>query len=152
MMLSVYVKGVTSMRHIHPDFKSKKVLTYIADLIIEYGYDHYYDMSEGDKAGLAVLLNQQGGRSDEFSCITQGAHSDQIINAFRKSLNGDREDDINFLETIKENVINYYDYTMKCLFDYVNEDFRLAKNEWLDHLAKEGDPDQAYDKYRENLA
>lgn len=40
---------------------------------------------------------------------------------------------------------------MELLFEYVHDDYQSSRNEWLDFAAKNGDPDQAYDQYRDSL-
>jgi hypothetical protein len=143
------VKGMTYMNNIHPDYKTKKILGYIADLIIEYGYDNYADLSESDLHGLVVLLNEAGGTIDELSFISEG--NSGIMSLFRKSLVGNIQDNENFLDALKTSAIQYYEHTMESLFNYVHRDYQQSRREWLDHAAKYGDPDAAYDQYRETL-
>lgn len=144
------VNGMTRM-NIHPDYMDKKVLTFVADLIIEESYDSYSDLDETDKMALASLLIEAGGRDDEFSFLTNSSDSEQLINALRKALDGTSTDNQTLIDIIKDNVVEYYDNTMEKLFIYVMRDYECSKREWLDHLAKQGDPDEAYDRYRETL-
>lgn len=137
--------------NIHPDYKTKKVMGFIADLIIEYGYTDYSDLTESDKAGLAALLCEASGRTDEFSCITSTSHADQTINLFRKALAGGKEEAQQFLDAIKENAIDYFDYTMNALFNWTIDDYQRSRREWQDHIYKHGDPDQAYQEFHEGL-
>lgn len=137
------------MNNIHPDYKTKKILGYIADLITEYDYDTYSDLSESDLFGLVTLLNEAGGRIDELSFISE---TDGIMALFRKSLTGNIQDNENFLDAIKTGALEYYEHTMKSLFDYVYRDYQQSRHEWLDYVAKHGDPDQAYDQYRETIS
>lgn len=140
------------MNYPNPIYRTKKVLTFIADLIIDYDYDHYYDLSEDDKAELTALLSEAAGRDGEHEFIVESDNLDQTIGYFRKALAGTREDDEKFLEIIKKNAIRYYENSMETLFNYVLDDYRHERNEWLDYVAKHGDPDEAYDRYREGLA
>lgn len=137
---------------IHPDYRNKKILNYVTDLIIDYDYNHYADFSQADKEGLVALLIDADGRMDEFCCITDSTHSDETINLFKKALDGTQEDNERFLEAIKANAVHYYDRVMEELFYDVLSDYEQARHEWLDYMAKHGDPDEAYDRYREGLA
>ncbi len=136
---------------IHPDFKTKKILTFIADLIISYDYNSYDDLAESDKSTLAALMNEAGGRDDELSFLVEG-DTRVFLALFRKSLTGLPEDKENLMEALKDQAVQYYDYTMHQLFDYVINDYESSRKEWLDHMAKHGDPDQATDFYLEGLA
>ena len=137
--------------NIHPSFRDTKILAHIADLIIDYKYHNYNDLTDEDKLPLVALLIKASGHSDEFNWITENVHSDQTINSFIKLLEGQKEAEFIFLETIKSNAIDYYDSILKALFEYVYEDYVQSRYEWLDKMAKEGDPDMAHDQYRNNL-
>lgn len=139
------------MKSIHPAFKTKKVLSHVADLIIEHGYDYYTDLSEGDKCELAALLNEVGGSDDEFCFLTEG--DNELAAHFRNVLiRPSPTNQESLIETLRDNAIHYYDYTMDALFNYVKDDYKQSRNEWLDHMAKHGDPDKAYDLYRETIS
>lgn len=136
------------MYNIHPDYKTKKVLTFVADLIIEYDYDTYDDLSESDLLSFASLLNEAGGVIDELSFISEDSHT--TMESFRNYLTSNNSE--NFLDAIKTSALHYYEHTMKSLFNYVYSDYQQSRREWLDHTAKYGDPDAAYDQYRESLS
>lgn len=142
------VKGMTNMKYIHSDFKTKKILRFIADLIVDYDYKSYDDLSDADKSMLTAYLIEAAGRSGETECIVESAHFDQTINLFKKSLIGTKEDDENFLEAIKSNAIDYYEHTMQALFDYVLTDYQTSRMEWLEDIAKYGNPDDIDENYR----
>ena len=136
------------MNNIHPDYKTKKVLTFVADLIIEYQYDTYNDLSESDLFHFAALLNEAGGVIDELSFISEDSHT--TMESFRNYLTTNNSE--NFLDAIKTSALHYYDHTMKSIFNYVYSDYQQSRREWIDHAAKYGDPDIAYDQYRESLS
>jgi hypothetical protein len=144
-------KGMVNMKYPNPIYKTKKVLTYIADLIIDYDYDHYFDLSEHDKAQLASLLSESAGSQSEHDFIFESDNLDKTISYFRKALCGTAIDDENFLEVIKKNAIDYYDRSMEELFNYVWDHYRSERNEWSDAVAKNGNPDEAYDQLKDNL-
>jgi hypothetical protein len=131
--------------NIHPDFKNKKILQYVADLIINYGYEHYSDLSDADKEGLTALLIEANPYE------TDSIIDSHVVAYFCKSLNGTADDNENFLQIIKAKSVDYYEKTMELLFEYVNDDYESQRNEWLDFAAKHGDSDQAYDQYRDSL-
>ena len=138
------------MINVHPEFYTKPIRQYISDLIHEYGYTHYIDLSTGDKAKLASLLIDAAGK-DGYECIIESTNSDQTLEVFKKSLSGTNDDDEIFLETIKSNAINYYDAIMNTLFNEMMAEYISERNEWMDYVAKQTDPDAAYEQYRRNL-
>jgi len=147
------VKGMTSMNHIHPCFKTKEVLQYIAGLIIDYNYKSINDLSDTEKGEFAALLIEASGRLGEAECIVESPHFDQTINYLKTALKADtKENNEKFLMTIKDNAINYYENTMEAIFEYVLADYQQECREWLNHVAKYGDPDTAHDRYLEQLA
>lgn len=122
------------MRHIHPSFKTKKVLNFIGDLIVEYDYKEFSDLTEENKGELAALLSEACGRGDEFCFITESVNADQTINLFRQALHGTASDNQDFLFAIKNNAIEYYAYTMESLFNYVLDDYHAERNNWLEKI------------------
>lgn len=149
-IIDLSVKGLNSMT-INPIYRTKKILGAIADFIINYDYNTYSDLTDQDKGVIVALLIEASGRSNEYNCIIESNHADQTINFFRAALMGSSDDDHRFLDIIKTNAIEYYDETIHNLFNYVYEDYQSSKREWLDYAAKHGDPDAAYDKYRETI-
>lgn len=139
------------MKFVNPIFKTKKVRQYIADLIIDYDYTSFSDLTHADKCEFAGLLIEAAGRSGEHECLTESNDLDQTIGALRKSLLGGYEDDENLLFILKDNTVRYYNETMHALFDDGFEDYQSERREWIDYTAKHGDPDEAYDRYREGL-
>ncbi len=106
------------MTYPNPIYKTPKILSYLLDLISDYHYDHYYDLSESDKGKLAALLSEAAGQHGEAEFIIESPHFDSAITYFRKALSGTRKDDDKFLEIIKKNAIDYYDLSMEELFNY----------------------------------
>lgn len=135
--------------NIHPCFKTKKIFQYIADLLIEYNYDSYSDLSESDKSGLLILLIEAAGRGSEAECITESTHFDQLIYYLKQTLLNDTSENREKLaEVIKDNAIEYYDHTMKNLFEYVYGDYKQERKEWLENIGKFCTED--YEVHREN--
>lgn len=143
--------GRTIMRFFNPIFKTQKVKRFIADLIVDYDYDRYSDLTYSDKCEFAALLIEASGKNSEHECLVESNDLDQLMGALKKSLSGTHEDDENLLFTLKENTVNYFDRTMEELFDDGFENFQQDRREWIDYVAKNGDPDEAYDRYRESL-
>lgn len=139
------------MRFFNPIFKTKKVKQFIADLVIDYDYNCYSDLAYSDKCEFAALLIEASGKNSEHECLVESNDLDQLMGALKKSLSGTYEDDENLLFTLKENTVNYFDQTMEALFADGFENFEQERREWIDYVAKNGDSDEAYDRYRESL-
>jgi len=140
------------MPSVNPCFKTKKVLSYVATLISDYDYNYFDDLAITEKEEFASLLIEAAGRDGEFECLTESTDSDLIINFLKSALkSGSKENDVALLEAIKDSAISYYDHIMRTIFDHVNEDYRNERNEWLDRACKEGDADEALDRYMDGL-
>lgn len=104
--------------NIHPDFKNKNILQYIADLIINYEYDHYLDLSDADKEGLVALLIAANPTETDFITDTQ------TIAYFCKSLSGTSNDDENFYTFSKQNqsiiTIKQWNYFLSTSMTIIN--------------------------------
>lgn len=152
-MLNLHTKKhrTFSMLDVNPCFRTKKVLQHIANLIIDYDYTTYYDLSEGDRRELAALLIDAAGKDGEYECLVECKDSDQIIAALKLALTNSSNDDA-LIDTIKDAAVDYYDDIMHALFDGVYDDYCQERNEWLDRMAKDGDPDEAYERYLCNLS
>lgn len=141
------------MRHIHQDFKSKKILQFVADLIIEYNYSEFSDLSESDRHHFAALLIEAAGREGELEFLTEHAFADLLVTQFRKCLiSNNHGDNETFITYAKDHAVEYYEDTMQAIFEYVHSNYQQERREWLDYAAKHGDPDAAYNQYMENLA
>ncbi len=145
------VKGMTNMYSINPAYKTKKVLTFLADLIVDYDYDCYKDLAFCEKAELVSLLIEAAGKTDEANCLVESNNLDQIMGYFKAALAGSRRDDQKFLDIIKKNAIAYYEETMEALFDFALDDYRQERNQWLNDYSKYDDPDDMFEHYRESL-
>ncbi len=140
------------MDYVNPIYKTKKILTFLADLIVDYDYDCYRNLAVCEKAELVALLIEAAGKADEANCLINSNDLDQIMGFFKQALAGTRRDEQKFLDVMKKNAIAYYDETMESLFDYVLDDYRRERNEWLDTVTKYSDPDEAYEYYRDNIS
>lgn len=146
------VKGMTSMAHIHPCFKARKVLQYLGSLIIDYNYKHIDDLSLEEKAELVGILIEAGGKHAEHECITETDRFDLTIGSFKAFLKSDSIDNAYTLAaTLRINAIKFYEEMMKDIFNFVFEDYHRERQEWLDYVSKQGDPDEARDRYLEQL-
>lgn len=141
------------MNNINPCFKTKKILHFVADLIVSYDYTSYFDLSDDAKQEFTAELIEAAGRPGEAECINESANFDQLINSLKKSLKcGSKDNDLILLETIKNNAVEYYESTMEAIFNYVHEDYTAERNEWMDTLSNNGDPDEIYASYLEGLS
>lgn len=114
-----------------------KVRQFVSEIIDEYGYQHYEDLSYCDKCEFVALLIEEAGRFHEYEFITESNHFDQVINIFKRSLRGTEKDDKYFMAMMKENAIQYYEDTMTKIFDEV----RCHLHAFYE---------SQYDEYREN--
>jgi hypothetical protein len=137
------------MKVINPIFKTIKVKQYIADLIVDYGYESIDDLSHADKCEFASLLIEAAGRNSEHECIIESNHLDQTMGAIKKALAGTYQDDENLLYTLKENIVDYYHAVMEALFEEGFEYYQVEKREWIAQVRQYGEPDMA--AYREGL-
>jgi hypothetical protein len=140
------------MEFINPIYQTPKVKGFLADLIHDYDYDCYSKLAYSDKCELVSLILEAVGRFDEHEFFVEGNDLDSTMAFFKKALSGSREDDENFLFAIKEHAVKYYEKTMELLFNDALEDYEKARDERMDQVAKYGDPDKAYDTYREQLS
>jgi hypothetical protein len=139
----------TDYMSIHPDFRSKEILSYIADLISNYGYSHYNDLMDSEKEGLASLLVKV---DEPYAFINDYPYSDELLNVFCQAMTSSTKDkDNELLAVMKSQAINHYDLLMQRLFNHVLDDYQAERNQWLDHASKYGDPDEAYDRYLSQL-
>lgn len=119
------------MNFIHPTFKTTEVLNYIANLITDYDYKDYSDLSFYDKCELASLLIEPEG----FEMI-----SFETRESFKQMLCSTLNEE-NYLFDLRENTVKYYDDIMESLFAYTLEEYVQERNAWLDEIAKYGDSD-----------
>lgn len=119
-----------------PIYNTKDVKSYLVDLVIENS--HYEDLTFADKYEFAKLLIKIGG--DEF--LHESDKATLLGNIFK-------DDNDGIIEEIKHLAVDYYDDIMHGLFDQAKDDYQQERNQWLDYAAKYGDPDDAYDKFRD---
>ncbi len=139
------------MKFSNPTYKTKKVKTFLVDLIHDYDYKSYDDLCFSDKCELVSLILEALERNGDHEFFVESNDMDSTLIAFRKSLNGTTEDDENFLEAMKEHAVRYYDQSMELLFQEQLDDYLSEKHEWRNYVSKYGDPDDAYDRYREGI-
>lgn len=121
---------------INPCFKTPEILNYIADLITDYGYDHYDDLSYGDRCELTAKLLEVEGY--EMACQEMFEH-------FKKSLI-DFKTDEDFLFEFKQTVIKQYDEIMQALFIYTYDEYVEERQTWLKEIGCYGNPDICEDQ------
>lgn len=110
------------MRWIHPDFKSKKILSFIKDLIVGKKYQNVVEIDKTERATLVTYIIDAAGYAAESECIVESPHFDQVMSLLKKAIVGKYEDDFRLAEAIKENAINYYDDLITDLFNYCLEE------------------------------
>lgn len=135
------------MKNINPCYLTKKVKEYVTSLISDYDYDAYDKLSNSDKCVFVAHLIEAAGRSSEHEFLTESDYLDQTIFSFRQSLLGMEEDDENFVYTMKENAIRYFESTMETIFESILEDYQADIYSCIKHAALYGNPD---DRYMEN--
>lgn len=126
--------------NIHPCFKTEKVLSFVAHLILECDYKDFNDLSEDDLKKFASLLIE-ADKEAEF--LTQHAFADLLMEKFVLALATDKpEANEDFLWTAKDHAVEYYDSTMRDIFKAISTDHRRSCNEWADYIINYGNPDQ----------
>jgi len=128
--------GSRAMWFYNPNYNTKELRSYLVDLVIDN--THYTDLTFAEKYDFAKLLIKIGG--DEF------LHESDTTNLITKIFSDDND---HIVDEIKSLAINYYDEMMHGLFDKAKDEYQQERNQWLDHAAKWGDPDDAYDKFRD---
>lgn len=101
---------------------TKKVRQFVYDLINDYGYKSYYDLSYSDKCEFVGHLIEAAGKQTEHEFLIESNHLDQTIGAFKRAMLGGS--DTNFLDVMKNNAIEYYQNTMQDIFDGAFHDAR----------------------------
>ncbi len=104
---------------IHTSYKKKAILDYINDLITEYKYTQYDDLTQCDRNDLYILMIEHGGRSDEFCFITQTMYADFILSKIKESIRSPKPIDLS--GAFMMGAANYYDDTAEELFNYCME-------------------------------
>jgi hypothetical protein len=137
--------------YIHPSYKTKQILEFVEEIICDYSYRSFSDVTLSDKYKLASMLSIQDGYADLLSFLTESNNADQIMALFRKSITSPKQSHTDaFLEALKETYLDYYVTTMENLFNYVKEGIDSDKEAYIDHVRIYGDEDAAYDNYRSN--
>jgi hypothetical protein len=149
-ILMVSNQWTDKMKPIPSLFNKRHIKGFVADLITEYGYERFDDISQTDKESLASMLLDAAGRDYEFECLSESSNHDLIIGYLKSSLKGDKDANESLLEILKEAPVLYYTNTMEAIFVEVMENYETARREWLDYAAKE-DEDAAYEQFRNNL-
>ena len=137
-MLSKSYHGSRAMCFYNPIFNTKEVRNHLVDLVVEN--NHFDDLTFAEKYDFAKLLIKIAG--DEF--LHESDSSLLISNMFNN-------DDDNLVHEIKNLAVNYYEPVMEGLFNQAKDNYQQERNEWLDHAAKNGDPDEAYDRFRDEF-
>lgn len=126
-------------RHFYnPLYNTKEIRSHLFDLVAEN--DHFDDLTSSEKFDFAKLFIKVAGI--EFLYESDAA-------TLLPSLLSDDQDGL--VDDIKQIAIDYYETTMKNLFDEARSEYQAERAEWLDCVAKNGDPDEAYDQFRDEF-
>lgn len=150
-ILKVQSQRIGSMKYIPVCFNNKTVKGFMADLIIEYGYQHFDDLTIADKSEFAAVLIEASGRDAEYECLVESDNMDSIMARIKAVLQSKSDSSDQLIQTLKETIINYYHGTMEAIFWDVLEDYDSARREWLDFAANNGDEDQAHEQFINSL-
>lgn len=123
----ILIHGANNMNnnyYIHPDYlNSKEIESFINELIVDYKYKSYFNFTLSDKYKLSSLISKASGRTDELNFMSE-TNGHYLMNLFRKYVLTQRESDKdNFVEELKYSLLNYYDDTMKEIFNYYLENY-----------------------------
>lgn len=130
--------GKSKMPGYHPVFNTKRIRSFLVDLVIDN--DHYNDLSFNEKFDFACELIAVAGNEYLY---------ESDLHDVTRYLLKNEDDNIPFV--LKKLAVDYYDEVMRTMFDEAAYDFKQERNEWLDKVAKEGDPDEAYERYRNSF-
>lgn len=108
------------MKSINPIYLTPDVKHFVKTLINDYDYDSYECFSHADKCEFAGHLINSLGKDAEAEFLTESQHLSQTICVFQLSLRGKMDDD-DFLFTLKENTVRYFDDTMEAIFNDIFE-------------------------------
>lgn len=110
---------------INPVYKTKDVVNYIQDLWSNYGikkYSHVNNEHKRELAGLLMLCVKD--TEDEGNAIFECEDLSYVIKMIRSSLVSKVFDENRLVESIKDNVVSYYDNLMEAMFNqYIEELF-----------------------------
>lgn len=120
------VKGMINMTYINPCYLNKNIKNFLTDLIIDYKYEDYSELSYSDKCNFTGLLIDASGKDAEHEFLLESNNLDQVINTFKKALCNGNDD--KFLEAMKENAVNYFENTMREIFQYVVQDYHVGND------------------------
>jgi len=126
MAIIAYAKsihGANKMNkyYINPCYLNNETQDFIYELIIDYGYKSYFNLSLSDKYKLSTILSKASGESDELNFMSE-MDSHYLMNLFRRSVLSQKEMDKDyFMQEMQKFFIEYYDHTMKELFEYYQE-------------------------------
>lgn len=132
-------------------YSTRKVRQFVADLIIDKNCKSFYDLSHQDKYIFSALLIEAAGPKSEHECLLESNDLDKIMVYIKESLIGNGEYEKSLAVLLKENAVNFYNDTMQAIFENGLENFDQERREWIDQAIKYGNPDEAYDRYRDGL-
>lgn len=142
--------GVTvNKMFIHPFYNTKEARQYCADLIYDYNYEEYAQLTIDDKCKFSAILLVGGEKLDDEVIVENKELPHLLVHIGKLLLN---EGDLTaFNDDLKKAVVDYYDGLMNKIFTDVYTDWVLSQDEWYQWSAKQTDPDRAFSIYRESL-
>lgn len=110
----VLAKGIARMKSINPIFLTKEVNDFVYDLISDYSYRKYSDLSFSDKTQLAGILMKI---SADGECIVESKNYTKLMGKISKCLiAGTPQAKISLYDNVAETAIDYYNDTMREIF------------------------------------
>lgn len=129
--------------YVNPCYQTKKVESFLGSLVFDYRYKSYSELSQSDKFEFAALLID-ASKDQEF--LIENRNLDEIATLLKNSLSHPLKSQ-EYLESIHEYITDYYEDVMEKLFNEKLDE----KKEYDEDIAKYGDPDDLYDRYREGF-
>lgn len=109
-------------------YKTKTILYFIQNLIVNKNYDSYQNLKPNEKNQLAVFLINAAGKVYESECIVESRYFNRTMTLLKTALISDLpEDNQNLVLVLKGNAVDYFEQTMRDLFDYVLENLDINK-------------------------
>lgn len=134
------------MKNINPIFLNKEIKNFVYDLISDYSYRKYTELSFSDKTQLSGLLMKASGDGE---CIVESSNYCDLMRNISSSLINDNAQSKQYIyNEIAETAVDYYDEIMSGIFAHVYSEMREEYEKWSDKIQKYGDPDDQYDSSR----
>lgn len=113
-------------------FYTRAIRSYLEDIINSYHYTRYAQVTEMERSELAGLFIEAAGKDGEAECLVESPNLDQIAQYLKNMLIGTREHEMQFVNFMREQAIDYYNELMEEAFNHVLKDMEWER--WSDTI------------------